>query len=323
MVEQAVIPLVNIDEPQWDQNTYWGRAKYFFTTANPINILRTSKELDEAREIVLKYKAGEQLVGKTLEDVYKAKYIMDSAFHPDTGEKMVLFGRMSAQVPCNMVIVGAMMTFYKSTPAVIFWQWVNQSFNALVNYTNRSGADPMPIEQVVKSYCAATGGALGTALTLNKLAKRAPPLVSRLVPFAAVAAANCINIPLMRYRELSEGIHIVSEDGTPLGQSQSAARKAIASVTFSRIAMVSPGMVLTPVIMQAFEKRGVLRRFPWANTPLQIILCGFFLTFATPMCCALFPQKVPVSIESLEPHVQESAQKISPDTKIGYYNKGL
>lgn len=55
-VEQAVIPLVNIDEPQWDQNTYWGRAKYFFTTANPINILRTSKELDEAREIVLKYK---------------------------------------------------------------------------------------------------------------------------------------------------------------------------------------------------------------------------------------------------------------------------
>ena len=55
------------------------------------------------------------------------------------------------------------------------------------------------------SYVAATGGALATALGLNSLVKHSPPLIGRFVPFCAVAAANCVNIPLMRQSELKNG----------------------------------------------------------------------------------------------------------------------
>ena len=51
--------------------------------------------------------------GTTREELVSAKVLYDSAYHPDTGEKMNVFGRMSFQVPGGMIIVGILMTFYQ------------------------------------------------------------------------------------------------------------------------------------------------------------------------------------------------------------------
>ncbi|XP_047110404.1 sideroflexin-1 [Schistocerca piceifrons] len=316
-------PRINLNEPRWDQSTYWGRVRHFFAITNPLNILASEAELNRAKEIVETYKAGGDVGNLTEDELWRAKELYDSAFHPDTGEKMMLIGRMSAQVPMNMTITGCMMTFYKSTGAVVFWQWVNQSFNALVNYTNRSGDSPVTNTQLASSYVLATGGALTTALSLNRLVKSFPPIIGRFVPFVAVAAANCVNIPMMRLQELREGVPVADQDGKRIGNSKVAAQYGIAAVTFSRIAMATPGMAITPFVMDRLEKRGVLQRFPWSSAPIQTLLCGFFLTFATPMCCALFSQKASIATASLEPELQEKIKKMpNPPSRV-YFNKGL
>ncbi|PSN44202.1 Sideroflexin-2 [Blattella germanica] len=93
----------------------------------------------------------------------------------------------------------ALIQKYKNPPAVIFWQWFNQSFNAITM----------------------------------------PPIVGRFVPFIAIVAANLINIPIMRNRELIEGVDVMDDNNNTLGRSKRAARRGISYVVFSRIMMAS------------------------------------------------------------------------------------
>lgn len=314
---------IDIDHPRYDQSTFIGRAKHFLITTNPLNVLATEAELDHAKSIVERYRKKEDIPGLTEDELWKAKQLYDSAFHPDTHEKMILIGRMSAQVPMNMTITGCMMTFYKTTPAVVFWQWFNQTFNAIVNYTNRSGDHPIPVKHLALSYALATTGAVGTALTINNMVKKFPPLIGRFVPFTAVAAANCINIPCMRSRELFNGIPIFDQNGNRLGESTMAAKSAITQVVVSRILMATPGMMIPPFIMNHLDKKSFMKRMPWLNAPIQVLLVGFFLVFATPLCCALFPQKSSLAVSHLEPSMREKIQALPDAPERVFFNKGL
>uniref|UniRef100_A0ABK0LST4 Sidoreflexin n=1 Tax=Rattus norvegicus TaxID=10116 RepID=A0ABK0LST4_RAT len=305
------LPLnINIQEPRWDQSTFLGRARHFFTVTDPRNLLLSGKQLEASRNIVQNYRAGVVTPGLTEDQLWRAKYVYDSAFHPDTGEKVVLIGRMSAQVPMNMTITGCMLTFYRKTPTMVFWQWVNQSFNAIVNYSNRSGDAPITVQQLGTAYVSATTGAVATALGLKSLTKHLPPLVGRFVPFAAVAAANCINIPLMRQRELQVGIPVTDEAGQRLGHSVTAAKQGIFQVVVSRIGMAIPAMgegkwdTNHSVVSVSPQRR------PWLGAPLQVGLPVLF-------CCSS------IHVTRLEPELRAQIQAQNPSIDVVYYNKGL
>ena len=103
-----------------------------------------------------------------------------------------------------------------------------------------------------------------------------------------------------------------------------AAQQGIAQVTLSRIFMACPGMVLTPVLVNFLEnKTSILKRYRWANSPIQVLFCGVVLTFATPLCCALFSQKASISVDSLELELRDKIRKENPSITSVSYNKGL
>ena len=168
---------------------------------------------------------------------------------------------------------------------------------------------------------ATTAGVL-TALTFNKIVASNPALsagmIGRFVPLVAVAAANCINIPMMRQQEVINGITISTEDGTEVGQSGKAAVAAISQVIPSRILMAMPGMFLPPIVMNYAEKTVMFIKNPWLKAPATVLLTGAALTFSTPMCCALFPQKSAIEASDLEPELQKKLAKRYPNISTYY-----
>lgn len=153
---------IDVDKPLWDLNKFSGRFMYFLWVTDPRTCLTSEEELMEAKKVILELRRG-QTVSLSEDEINHARKIYASAFHPDTGDLQNIFGRMSFQMPGGMAITGAMLQWYRTNTAVIFWQWVNQSFNALVNYTNRNAKSSLTTHQLLFSYISATSAALVAA----------------------------------------------------------------------------------------------------------------------------------------------------------------
>ncbi|XP_050420590.1 sideroflexin-2 [Adelges cooleyi] len=313
----------------WDQNTFSGRWNYYFWITNPMLCLKTDKELEEAKALRFSYLSGTVPTGTTDEQLLAAKRIYESSFHPDTAQKQNVFGRMGFQVPGGMAITGAMLSFYKTVPAIVFWQWINQSFNALVNYTNRNANSPLSQNQMGVAYVSATVAACITSIQFKQyLTRNTTPFFQRYVPFAAVAAANFVNIPLMRQNELLTGVDVFDADKNRVGCSKLAAAKGISQVILSRIVMCAPGMVLLPVIMEKLESKSAwFKRSTWIHAPFQTLAVGCFLVGMVPTACALFPQFCPIKLSTLEKYENAAYCDIVNNCKnppaVVYSNKGL
>jgi hypothetical protein len=63
--------------------------------------------------------------------------------------------RMCSFVATNVPIIAGMLLAPPTIPNTVFWQWLNQSYNAGYNYSNRSGRYVSPVgrDRVALTTC--------------------------------------------------------------------------------------------------------------------------------------------------------------------------
>ena len=231
----------------------------------------------------------------------------DAIIHPQTNEKIPLPFRMSCFVPMNLPIACGML-LSKSVGAGLFWQWYNQSYNVAVNYSNGNKSNQLSNTKIFQAYCTAVFTSCTISYTFNKALIASSTkfshstiyLLSKTIPFSAVAFAGALNVILMRYNEMKYGINIMDYDGNIIGKSKIAGKYAVLQTAFSRIVLPAPILLFPPYIMKGLQQFSFIKNRAYLHLPLNLSLMIFCLYAALPAACGLFPQKTYLNVNKLE-----------------------
>ena len=177
------------------------------------------------------------------------------------------------------------------TTGTLLWQITNQSLNVAINSANANKSTPLSTSTMIQSYFLAVSASCSVALGLNALVPRlkrlspsARTVLTRLVPFAAVASAGALNVFLMRGEEIRRGIDVYpvlneeenkqrEKDGKEvqsLGKSKKAATLAVGETALSRVLNSTPIMVLPALALVRLQRTGWLKQRPRLTLPVNL-----------------------------------------------------
>lgn len=320
---------------RFDQSTFAGRYQKMLLRCDPATLLRSEADIRKAQALLLAEKEGKQRVsidqdGSGDPELWEARQLVESAVHPETGELIPQPFRMSGYVPYNGPICVAMI-MSSGTGALLFWNWVNQSINAAVNYCNRSSGGEADTQQMLTSYAAAVGASLGIVYGLTTTIHRfAPPAkvaqLLRFTAFPACCVASSANCYIVRRPEIGTGIALMDGDGRPVSDgklSTAAAQKAVQETVFSRCLLQVPVYFVPAVVMAVPVCSAYATMYPAGGLALSTFITITSFGVGLPAAIAYFPQHGTIRAADVEPGFWEGGEAPAGCAPLLTYNKGL
>ena len=265
-----------------------------------------------------------------IRDMREAEQIKSDIYQKETGKLIFFPMRRSWFVAANLPIIVGMVSFQRTMVQVIFWQWLNQTYNTSLNYTHREQGREVSKESVYKAY----GGAVTTSCVVGGLARRMGNklgsgslvrhrLINCGVAVAGMIGGGIVNLWLMREKELERGISIRDHEGKELGMSQRAARRSLIASTLTRAALPIPLFFVVPSLHCLLHKLTSGLRTSRHIQILDFIAVGLQLWVAMPLAFGLFNQHLTAPVKGVENHFAACRDSDGLLINTIYFDKGL
>ena len=214
----------------------------------------------------------------------------------------------------------------------IFWQIMNQTYNALLNYGNANKSSPAKTSDIITSYIGAVCAACTTGYTIRKLTAgmlanatgARLTVLNSITVMTSVALGGWVNNFAIRQPEVNTGIGIQDPaNHEQVGVSKNCAAAARWQTANSRFAMALPLMFPAAVLM-GIERLGLMPKAALPLHTLRLTLLAMQLTFAVPLSMACYPQYQMIPASELEPEFHNLRSTVTGEViKEFRYNKGL
>jgi len=243
----------------------------------------------------------------------------------DTGQLVAKPFRMCGFVPVNIPILCGIVLSSPTMFNTIFFQWLNQSYNAGLNFGNKNSTCEYTDAELFKGYVAAVGSSLSVAITLRKLTAGVTKtakgkkllLLNTLVGGSAGACASFCNTYFMRMAETEKGIDVFADEKLTkkAGVSKVCAKSAVTETAWSRAAMSASSVSIPAILILALGAVGISPANKVFKNIVEINCVATGLLIGLPFSVSIFP---PVSIKN----GKELETDFHSHDKI-YFNKGL
>ena len=217
----------NFNETKPDFSSFPMRYKYLLSVTDPFNAFYSNKEIRDGVATVKKYKematkttTGDIQVSMTEKaNILRGVRMMNSCTN-DVGDIISWPWRLCCNMWTNIPIISFMMLSPPTMGFTMFSQWINQNYNAGLNYGNKNGTCKFSERDIAVGYTAAVASSMMIATAMRKatsgLTKGATRekivFLNYLVGGSAAACANFSNAWCMRYAEMQKGIEVYKDE---------------------------------------------------------------------------------------------------------------
>jgi hypothetical protein len=312
------------EESMFDLETYTGRLKHFAKMTDMRLIFLTSDKISSYQSKLKDFELHPERYNLSdpniNQELWSAKFGVKSAINSTTGKILPIPARMCAFVPMNVPIGFGLICMPATMFNIVFFNVINQTYNAMMNYANGSGTEES-FRYTAISYTLAVVSSISTGMILKKrFSKNAANMniiqegVLRILPSGI---AGFLNLFFMRSDYFTKGISFKDDKGNIIGISKRCGVKAVIEGGFTRIILPLP-LLVNHFLIKGISRMNLPRKL---NILIELFLCSLALGLGLPLSIAIFKENSSMKKSWLEEEFKNN--KDLKEIEFVYYNKGL